>query len=98
MYYPYLEGDCLFESVCVVGERGQITLPKVIRDINGIKNKDKILVKMENNKVILHKLQSKKETERLLKEYYQKYGHLEEKINKEWEHVSKEADAMLDDN
>ena len=40
---------------------------------------------------------SKKELEKLMKEYYKKYSKLEEKTLKEWEHASKEADAMLDD-
>jgi len=36
--------------------------------------------------------------EKLLREYYQKYSKLEVEVAKDFEHVSKEADAMLDDN
>ena len=87
----------MFESICVVGERGQITLPKVIRQINGIKSKDKLIVKMENEKMVVEKFQNKKEVEKLMKEYYLKYAKRDLEICKEWEHVTKEADAMLDD-
>ncbi|MBI4043392.1 MAG: AbrB/MazE/SpoVT family DNA-binding domain-containing protein [Candidatus Diapherotrites archaeon] len=84
-------------SVTVMGERGQITIPKNIRDKEGLKPKDKVVVAIEDNRIILKKALSKKEKERMIKEYYTKYEWLEEKVAKEWEHVSKEADAMLDD-
>lgn len=86
----------LFESICVVGERGQITLPKVIRQINGIKSKDKLIVKMENEKLIVEKLQNKKETEKMLKEYHAKYSKRDLEICDDWKKVDKETDAMID--
>jgi len=87
----------LFESICVVGERGQITLPKVIRQINGIKGKDKLIVKMENEKMVVEKFLDKKAREKLMIEGYKKFAKRDLEICKEWEHVTKEADAMLDD-
>ena len=87
----------MFESICVVGERGQITLPKNIRDLQRIKSKDKLMVRIDHDRLVVEKLKNKKETEKLLKEYYQKYYKVQEKIAEEWKHVSKEADAMLDD-
>lgn len=87
----------MYESTTVVGERGQITIPKSIREIENIKPRDKVIVKIEDDRIVLEKQISKREKEKLIKEYYQKYYEFEKKINKEWEHVSKEADAMLDD-
>ncbi|MFH1224291.1 MAG: AbrB/MazE/SpoVT family DNA-binding domain-containing protein [Candidatus Diapherotrites archaeon] len=87
----------MYESTAIVGERGQITIPKTIRELNGIKAKDRVVVKMENEKIVVEKPIGKKEKERLIKEYYQKYSKLEEEIEDEWKYVSKEADEMLDD-
>jgi len=87
----------MYESITVVGERGQITIPKSIREIENLKPKDKVIVKIENKKIVVEKALGKKQKEELIREYYQKYYELEKKIAKEWEHVSKEADAMLDD-
>lgn len=87
----------MYESFTVMGERGQITIPKDIRDKEGLKPKDKVIVKIEDNKIIIEKSISKKEKEKLIKEYYKKYGKFEEEVAEEWKYVSKEADAMLDD-
>ncbi|MFA5358135.1 MAG: AbrB/MazE/SpoVT family DNA-binding domain-containing protein [archaeon] len=87
----------MFESICVVGERGQITLPKVIRQINGIKSKDKLVVKMENQKMVVEKLQNKQEIEKSLKEYHSKYAKRDLEICEDWKQIDKETDAMLDD-
>lgn len=87
----------MYESTTVVGERGQITIPKSIRESEGLKPRDKVIVKIENEKIVVEKALSKKKKEELIREYYQKYCQLEKKIAKEWEHVSKEADEMLDD-
>lgn len=56
----------------MVGERGQITIHKIIREIEGLKAEDKVIVKKEGGKIVIEKRRSKKETERLLKEYYEK--------------------------
>jgi len=87
----------MFESIAVVGERGQITIPKNIRDIKGIKAKDRVVVKIENDRVVLEKTAGKKEKEELMREYYRKNADLDRKTNEEWKWVSKEADEMLDD-
>ena len=87
----------MYESITVIGERGQITIPKDIRDKEGLKPRDKIIVKIENNQIIVEKALSKREKEKLIEEYFKKYSKLEEETAKDWEHVSKEADAMLDD-
>jgi AbrB family looped-hinge helix DNA binding protein len=86
----------MYESITVVGERGQITIPKTIREIDGIKPKDKLIVKKENGKIIVEKVLGKKEKEELMKEYYTKYAERDKQINKEWEVVDKEANRFLD--
>ena len=87
----------MYESISVVGERGQITIPKNIRDIEGIKPRDKVIVKIEDDKIVVEKSFSKRDTNALVKEYFQKYGEFEKRTAEELKHVSKEADAMLDD-
>ncbi len=87
----------LFESVCVVGERGQITLPKTIRKIKGILGKDKVIVKLKGEEIVVEKMKTKKNSSALFKEYYQKYGKRDLAVCKDWELVDKETDAMLDD-
>jgi len=72
-------------DVSIVGERGQITIPKNIRDYTGIKPKDSILVKVEGGKVVIEKLETQKEDINKLKEYYQKYAKLHKEIAKDFE-------------
>ena len=87
----------MFESVTVIGERGQITIPKDIRDREGLKPKDRVIVKIEDNKIVVEKSLSKKEKEKLMVEGYKKMAKLDKEIAEEMKYVSKEADAVLDD-
>lgn len=87
----------MFESICVVGERGQITLPKVIRQINGIKSKDKLIVRMDNERMVVEKFLDKNAKEKLMIEGYKKMAKKDLETSEEMKHVSVEADAMLDD-
>ncbi len=85
------------EEVSVVGERGQITIPKPIREREGIKPKDKVVVKIEGDRIVVEKALSKKEKEREMAEGYQKLARASKEMEEAWKHASKEADAMLDD-
>lgn len=87
----------MYESITVVGERGQITIPKMIRKMEGINPKDEVIVKIENDRIVVEKVLSGKEKEMLLKEYCIKYAKLNEETAEDWKHASKEADAMLDE-
>jgi len=87
----------MYESITVVGERGQITIPKIIREKQGLEKKDKAIVKIENGKIVVEKALSKKEKEKLMKEFYIKYAKLNEKVAEEWKYSTKEADEMLDE-
>ena len=85
----------MYETECVVGERGQITIPKFIRDKEGLKKKDRVIVKIEGERIVVEKKLSKKEKEKLMKEYYINYADLHKKINKEWEVADREANRFL---
>jgi AbrB family looped-hinge helix DNA binding protein len=85
----------MYESITVVGERGQITIPKAIREREGLKAKDKVIVKIENDRVVVEKLLGKKQKEELLKEYYTKFAGFHKEVNKEWEAADREANRFL---
>lgn len=87
----------MYESISVVGERGQITIPKTIRKIEGLKKKDKVMVKIEGGKIVVEKIIPKKQKEELMKEYYKKYAKLDEETEEEWKYASTEADRLLDE-
>ncbi len=89
--------DAMYESVCTVGERGQITIPKHIRKIRGIKAKDKVVMKIDGDKILVEKAVSKKEKEELMKEFHLKYAKLNKQIDEEWKFASVEADRLLDE-
>lgn len=87
----------MYESTSVVGERGQITLPKAIREKEGIRKKDRVIVRIENEKIVVEKLLGKKQKEALMVEGYKKLSKLSLEICKEWEVTEKEANRFLDD-
>lgn len=84
----------MYESITVVGERGQITIPKIIREIEEIKAKDKVIVKIDYEKIVVEKVLNKKETEKLMLEGYKKMAKLDKEIEEEMNYVGKEADAF----
>lgn len=87
----------MFESLAVVGDRGQITIPKSIRDLENLKPRDKVIVKIENEKIVVEKALGRAEKERLMAEGYKAMAGLDKALEKEMAHVGKEADEMLDD-
>lgn len=92
-----LGGGFLYESVCVVGERGQITIPKAIREIEGVKPGEEVVVKIEDDRIVVEKKLSRKKKEGLMKEYYQKCAKENEELCREMESASIEAERLLDD-
>jgi len=67
-------------DVSIVGARGQITIPKSIREVAGISSKDSLLLRYESNRIYIEKLNSKKEKDSLLKEFYTKYSNLNSEV------------------
>ena len=90
-------GGFLFESISTVGQRGQITIPKTIRRIKGLKANDKVIVKIEDGKIVVEKALSKKRREALMIEGYKKLAKLSLETEDEWKYASTEADGFLDD-
>ena len=87
----------MYEGVSSVGERGQITLPKALRIAKGIKPKDKVIVKLQGEKIVVEKAFSKKEREKLMEEGYKRLSRLSLALEGEFKHTSKEAERFLDD-
>lgn len=75
----------MYGGICTVGERGQITIPRIIREMGGIKFKDKLFVKLEKKKITVEKAVGLKQQEEMIKEFSIKYNTLNDEINKEWE-------------
>lgn len=73
----------MFESVSIVGARGQITISKPIREIKNINAGEKVIVKIEKDKIVVEKMIGKKEKEALMKEYYSKYTKQNEELSEE---------------
>lgn len=70
-----------------VGERGQVTIPKKIREEEGISGGDEVTIKDENGTIIIEK---EKLTEELA-EGYQKMSERSKKISEEMLQASKES-------
>ncbi len=87
----------MYETVCTVGERGQVTIPKQIRKLQNIKPKDKVIMKIDGDKILVEKPLSKKEREKLMEEGYKKMAALDRELEEEWKFASTEADRLLDD-
>jgi len=45
-------------SITTITKKGQITIPKAIREHLSLKEKDKLLVKLEGNKAVIQKIPS----------------------------------------
>ncbi len=87
----------MYEHVTVVGERGQITIPKDIREKEGLKPKDHVIVKIENDRIVVEKKLGKKQMQLLMAEGYRRMAGLDEQVEDDFRFASGEADAMLDD-
>lgn len=74
-----------------VGERGQVTLPKEIRDRLGIEGGDNVIVQEDDGKVVIEKPVSRAD----LAEGYRATAERAREINREMEHSSREADDYL---
>lgn len=90
-------GGLMYEHISVVGQRGQITIPKIIRENEGIKENDKVIVKIEGNQIVIEKQFDKKEKEKQMVEGYKKMAKLNLELCKEWEVTEKEANRYLDE-
>jgi len=76
-----------------VGERGQVTLPKELREKLNIEGGDEVLVHQEDGKITIEKPVSREE----LAEGYRQYAAKSEALTAEMADVSREADEYLGD-
>ncbi|GEM_PF-1316698 len=67
----------MYEHLSIVGQRGQITLPKDIRDKEGIRPKDKVIVKIEDDKIVVEKTVKRKDRKTQLIEGYKQMSVLD---------------------
>ncbi len=74
-----------------VGARGQITIPKQIREKREIQEGDEFEVIEEGSKLVL----SKKVDKEKLAEGYRRTAERDKKVAKEWSQASKEANRYL---
>lgn len=76
-----------------VGERGQVTIPKELRDRLGISGGDEVVVHEEDGKIVIET----SVTQEVLAEGYRRRSEEMGKLAEEMESVSKEADEELGD-
>ncbi len=86
----------MFESESIIGERGQVTIPKIIRQKKKLLAGEKVVFKIEGDKILIEKNPDKKEKERLMKEYYLKFAKENEELSEEM--IAASNEGMLDDN
>jgi len=85
----------MYEAYTVLGQRGQITIPKEIRD--KIKEKDRLLVKLKENNVTIQKVVSDKEINKLMIEGYKKLAKIDKEILDDFKHIDSESNNFLGD-
>ena len=76
-----------------VGERGQVTLPKALREKFGISGGDEVVIHEEGGKITIEKPISRAE----LAEGYRQYAAESDALAAELRGVSREADQYLGD-
>lgn len=76
-----------------VGERGQVTIPKELRERLSISGGDEVVVHEEDGRIVIERPVTRAE----LAEGYRKRGERDREIAAELEAVSREADDRLGD-
>lgn len=76
-----------------VGERGQVTLPKRLREAFGIDGGDEVEIREDDGKIVIEKPLTRDE----LAEGYRARADRARKVTDEFEGVSREANAYLGD-
>lgn len=87
----------MYASYTKVGERGQITIPKIIRDHANIKYNDKLIIKADNNQILIEKTTLKADKNKLLEKGYKEMAKEDIKTLKAFKNVDKETNKYLGD-
>lgn len=74
-----------------VGDRGQVTIPKEIRNQQGISGGDTVEVAVEHGTIVIRKPLSRED----LAAAYQRTAERDRRLAREWEYTSVEADQYL---
>lgn len=74
-----------------VGERGQVTIPKWIREQEDIQGGDEVIIDREDGKIVIRKAMTEDE----LAAAYEEHADRARRVNEEWEHASSEANEEL---
>lgn len=74
-----------------VGERGQVTIPKWIREQEDIHGGDEVVIDREDGKIVIRKAVTEEE----LAAAYEEHAERARRVNDEWEHASSEANEDL---
>jgi len=85
------------EGYTIVGQRGQITIPKEIRDKLNFKEKDKLLVKLKENNLTVEKIHTKKDLEKLMIEGYKSLSKINQETLDDFSDVDNETDNSIGD-
>lgn len=76
-----------------VGERGQVTIPKELRDRFGIRGGDEVVIHEESGRLVIERPVSRED----LAEGYRRQGDRDREIDAEFDRVSTEANDRLGD-
>jgi AbrB family looped-hinge helix DNA binding protein len=76
-----------------VGERGQVTLPKDLREQLGIHGGDDVVVREEEERIVIEKPVTRED----LAEGYRRRSDRSRKLAEEWQGTSREANERLGD-
>jgi AbrB family looped-hinge helix DNA binding protein len=87
----------MYNGFTLVGQRGQITIPKEIRKKLNIKQKDKLLVSIKSNNIIVKKVVSDKEIKKLMAEGYKKMAKIDKETVDDFKYVDSEANKFIGD-
>lgn len=87
----------MYEGYTIVGQRGQITIPKEIRDKIKLKEKDKLLVTLKANNLIVKKVIPNKKINDLMVEGYKKMANTDKETVSDFENIDLEANDYIGD-
>jgi AbrB family looped-hinge helix DNA binding protein len=85
----------MYTSYTKVGERGQITIPKIIRDTANIKYNDKLVVRIDNNQILIEKTTQKEDKNKLLEKGYKEMAKEDLKTLKAFKDVDKDTNKYI---
>ncbi|MDY6774298.1 MAG: AbrB/MazE/SpoVT family DNA-binding domain-containing protein [Candidatus Nanohaloarchaea archaeon] len=81
-----------------VGERGQVTIPKWLREKKELEGGDEVLVSEKDGSIVIEKKEDEDELKERLKEGYRATAERDRRINKEMSAASSEAWARIEEN